>query len=238
MQVTVYAEPRAVTGAQLHNKTVIVIDVLRATTCITTAIEMGAAQIIPAKDPGEAMQLFMRLGRADSVLAGERDGLKIPDFHLGNSPLEYTAKSVGGKNVILTTSNGTNAILSARNAGDIFIGCMRNRTAVVKAALATHRDILILCAGTDGFFSADDICCAGSIVDAIRRYADTDVFYDDLSQVSYLVYDQWRAGNMDLSTTHHYSRLLNLEFSECIDYCLTTDVCSHVGIYKNGVIVS
>ncbi len=238
MQVQVFDLPRSVTEMQVHHKTVIVIDVLRATSSITTAIESGAKQVIPALDPGEAIALYGKLGRGDSLLAGERGGLKLPDFDLGNSPLEFSPQKVRDKTVIFSTTNGTNAILAARNAAELFIGCMRNRTAAAKAALATGNDILLLCAGTEGMFSADDICCAGAIVDAISQLASEPVGYTDLARVSRLIYTQWRDGQADLSQTYHYARLSKLGFQEDLAYCFQTDVTDAVPRYANGVVVA
>ena len=241
MRVQVFDQPRSVSEAQLHNRTVIVIDLLRATTTITTAIENGAKQVIPAKDPGEAIALYGSLGRGETLLGGERGGLKLPDFHFGNSPLEYSAAAVKEKTVILATTNGTNTILTARNAARVLMGCMRNRTAVAKEALSGEEemDIVILCAGTEGMFSADDICCAGAIVSAIM--AETagreDISYNDLALVSLRIYQDWKEGRMDLSSTFHYSRLVGLNFHDDLRFCLTEDASNTVPCYRNGVVV-
>ncbi len=236
MQISVYADPRSITEAQMHNRTVIVIDVLRATTTITTAIENGANQVIPAEDPGEAMAFFGRLGRDGNILAGERGGLKLPDFHLGNSPLEFTREAVEDQTVIIATTNGTRAILAARNASALLIGCMRNRAAVAKKAVEKGNDIILLCAGTEGMFSADDICCAGAIVQSLSGLVEG-AAYDDLARICCLLYFDWKNKKVDLSDTFHYARLKKLGFDEDLVFCFDEDKTDCVACYKNGVII-
>ena len=158
-------------SSHISGSTVIVVDVLRSTSCITMAVKNGAERVIPAVDPGEAASIAGRLGIRDCVLAGERGGIKLPDFNRGNSPAEYSAENVQGKTVVISTSNGTAAIHGSSAAKDVLIGAMINRTAVAKRALALGDDILIVCAGTDGAISADDLIAAGAIADAVCRHA-------------------------------------------------------------------
>jgi 2-phosphosulfolactate phosphatase len=108
--------------AKFENKTAVVIDVLRSSTSICSALMVGAKGVIPTAGPGEAGELWAKIGGDMAVLAGERDGIKIENFTLGNSPAEFTEKSVGGKFVIMTTSNGTGVFEKASGAGPIFAG--------------------------------------------------------------------------------------------------------------------
>lgn len=236
MRIEVHATPRDVTEPYLRAKTAIVIDVLRASTTIVTALEHGAMQVIPAADPEEATVLAERIGRGNYLLGGERNALKIPDYHLGNSPLEYTPKAVEDKTLILTTSNGTAAIIAAKNASRVIIGCMRNRAAAAKAAVEAGQDILLLCAGTAGAFSADDICCAGAIVESINALIKEPAAYNDLALVSSLIYAAWKDGSANLADTTHYRRLKSLHMEEDLAYCFQTDVSDIVPQYKNGTL--
>lgn len=99
----------------------------------------------------------MNIGARDCVLAGERGGIRLPGFDVGNSPLDFSHELVSGKNVIFCTTNGTQAICGMSGAANLLIGAMINRTAVARRAVELGQDIVIMCAGTDGRFSADDI---------------------------------------------------------------------------------
>ena len=226
------------TDYQLQDTTVIVVDVLRATTSIITALHGGAIKVVPTVDAGDAVALASRLGMRECVLGGERGGVKISGFELGNSPEEYLSRAVRGKTVIVSTSNGTGALHSVRSAENVFIGAMINRTSAAKAAAAESKDILIVCAGTDGQPSADDLCTAGAIIDAVRVYADPRPGeLSDMALLCETLYNNWKAGSFDLSCTFHYSRLCAMGFDEDVRFCFTPDTTDTVPVYKDGVIV-
>lgn len=237
MRVDVYAQYGKVMDSQLSGCVAIVVDVLRASSTIVCAIGSGASQVIPAIDPGEAASIASRLGLRDAVLGGERGGIKLPGFHLGNSPLEYTAEEVNNKTVIFTTTNGTSAIHSVRNSEHVLIGAIINRTAVAKAALATGLDIVIQCAGTEGKFSADDICAAGAIVDAIAQLSEEPLEFNDLALCSCMIYADHKEGRADLSRTYHYGKLMELGFRDDLEFCFKEDISDVVPKYEHGVIV-
>jgi 2-phosphosulfolactate phosphatase len=155
----------------------VVIDVLRASTTMITALAHGAASIVPVADVDEARRLAGVLGPR-AVLGGERGGLRIPGFDLGNSPREYTAERVAGRTVVITTTNGTAALHASRDAAEIVVGGIVNRTAVAEAVrrLAGDRgSVHLVCAGTDGVVSAEDVLAAGAILDAAAAEACDDV---------------------------------------------------------------
>ncbi|MBO4385363.1 MAG: 2-phosphosulfolactate phosphatase [Clostridia bacterium] len=224
--------------AQLSETTVIVVDVLRATTCMISALNGGAVKVVPTVDAGDAVALASRLGARECVLGGERGGIKISGFDLGNSPAEYLSRTVRGKTVIVSTTNGTGALYSVRSADRILLGAMINRLAVAKAAAAEGRDVLIVCAGTDGQPSADDLTCAGAIIDGLRQFID--IGSDSLTDMTIVcenLYKDWKAGIFDLSTTYHYRRLVKLGFEEDVYFCFTPDLTDTVPVYREGVIV-
>ena len=148
----------------------IIIDVLRASTTIVTALEEGAAFVKPVADVDEARRL--KHGDFSScLLGGERGGLQIAGFDLGNSPAEYTHSVVAGRGVVMTTTDGTLAIKRCETAREILVGSLLNRTSVAKTALllAAKRgidSIHLVCAGTNGKETDEDILGAGAIVDA------------------------------------------------------------------------
>jgi 2-phosphosulfolactate phosphatase len=166
--LNVYALPKLVDPRELAGGTVVVIDVLRATTTIVYAIEAGAWEVIPCLEVDDAHTIAKQLPPDEFVLGGERHGLPIDGFDLGNSPEEYTAQAVGGRTVVLTTTNGTRAISHARQAANVLIGAFVNASAVVRQLLGEEQ-IHILCAGTDDQFSEDDILLAGMLVERLQR---------------------------------------------------------------------
>lgn len=145
----------------------IVIDVLRASTTIITALAHGAARVRPVRTVGEARALA---GQADVLLGGERGGRPIPGFDLGNSPLEYTRERVAGRDVVTTTTNGTAALHACGSAAEVLVGGVVNRSAVAALAMQLAgtgpRDIHLVCAGTDGAVTEEDLLGAGAILDA------------------------------------------------------------------------
>ena len=196
----------------------------------------GANRVVPAIDPGEAAMLAGRLGHADVVLAGERDAVKLPDFDIGNSPSEYSANTVKDRSVIISTTNGTAAIHGMSAAKDVLIGGMINRSAVAKRAVELGNDIIIVCAGTYGQISADDLLAAGSIAEAINRLSPSGIDASDITMVCCMLYADWKQGRADLSVTKHCARLISLGFEEDIRYCFSEDITDVVPVYENGVI--
>ncbi len=147
----------------------IVIDVLRATTVIATALANGATRVVPTIDINEALASRQRFGR-DVVLGGERNTTRIEGFDLGNSPAEYTARRVNEKIVVLTTTNGTRAIhVAAQCSAQLYTGALVNASATAERACTHELPIVALCAGTQGEFSLEDWICAGALADACAK---------------------------------------------------------------------
>jgi 2-phosphosulfolactate phosphatase len=170
MRIDILFSPSGLTPPEVQGRSVFVIDILRATTSMCAAVSRGAKAIIPVASTEEALRLAQTIGSADVLLAGEKDCVRIPGFHLGNSPLEMTEPAVRGKTIIVTTSNGTKALLACQGAGAVYPTAAANlSTAAEKAreALQSDRHILVVCAGRDGAFSLDDAYCAGRLTAAI-----------------------------------------------------------------------
>jgi 2-phosphosulfolactate phosphatase len=172
MQLNVYALPGLIAPGELAGGTVIIIDVLRASTTIVYALEAGATQVAPCLEVSDARELAAQLPRGEFVLGGERRGRRIEGFDLGNSPEEYTAEWVRGKTVVFTTTNGTRAMLHARQARRILIGAFVNAAAVCRQ-LPPDEPIHLLCAGTDGQSDAGDLLVAGMLATRISQAAGT-----------------------------------------------------------------
>lgn len=147
-----------------------VIDVLRASTTIATALAHGATRVRPVTDVVEARRVAAALG-AVAVLGGERGGVRIEGFDLGNSPLEYTRDRIAGRPLVITTTNGTAALAACHAAREVLVGAVVNAAAVAAAArrladAARVADVHLVCAGTDGQPTAEDLLGAGAILAA------------------------------------------------------------------------
>jgi 2-phosphosulfolactate phosphatase len=164
--INVYGLPKEVAEEDLVGNAAIVIDVLRATTTICHALDAGATEVVPFPTIEEALAMAEKAGRDQVVLGGERRGLKIDGFDLGNSPAEYTAESVGGRRVCLTTTNGTLALHHARLAKRVVVGAIVNLSSVVESVL-DEPVINIVCAGTDGQETLEDTLAAGAIIERL-----------------------------------------------------------------------
>ena len=166
MRIDVFFDPVGVNPSEVQGKTVVVLDVLRATTTITVALYHGARAVLPAASTEEALRIAQNLKRDDVVLAGERKSQRIPGFALGNSPLEFTPDAVRGKTIVITTTNGTPALIAAQGARDVIVGAAVNFALVVercRAALAQHGELVILCAGRERQFALEDAFAAGRL---------------------------------------------------------------------------
>lgn len=164
--INVHLLPALVEPHELAGRTVVVIDVLRATTTIIHALAAGAKEVVPLLEVEEARELARKL-MPHAVLGGERGGKRIEGFDLGNSPLEYTPAAVGGKTLVFTTTNGTRAMLRCAQARRILIAGFVNFSAVCRE-LAGEEQIDIVCAGTDGHVTREDTLLAGAIVEECR----------------------------------------------------------------------
>jgi 2-phosphosulfolactate phosphatase len=170
MRLDVAFTPVGLGAGEVQGRTVFVIDILRATTAMCAALNHGAKAIIPVAATEEALRLAQTIGSTDVLLAGEKNCVRIPGFHLGNSPLEMTETAVRGKTLIVTTTNGTKALLACQGASAVFAVAASNLTvAAEKAREVLERDkkALIVCAGRDGAFSLDDAYCAGRLAAAV-----------------------------------------------------------------------
>jgi len=191
MSRTVFAFllPELVSPDKLRGKTVVVIDVLRASTTITATLAAGAREIVPCLEVEEARRVAAE--RGDSVRkGGERGGLPIDGFEFGNSPSEYTTERVSGKTIAFTTTNGTKAMQRCCEADLVVIGSFVNLAAVCRV-LADKREIVLLCAGTCGEITAEDALFAGAVVDSLST-SEQGKF--ELNDQARLARDAWRGG--------------------------------------------
>jgi 2-phosphosulfolactate phosphatase len=166
-QLKVHYLPQFVAESELAGSTVVVVDLLRASTTICHALASGALEVVPYAEVGDALAAAAKLNRAEIVLGGERRGERIEGFDLGNSPAEYTPAVVFGRRVLFTTTNGTLALQHARLAKRVLIGSIVNLSAVV-ASLRNVLRVDIVCAGTGGHVTREDILAAGAMIDRLQ----------------------------------------------------------------------
>lgn len=162
MRISVRFAPDKVDRGELPGAAAVVIDVVRATSCIVEAVANGARAVHPVVSVEEAFGLRRSLG-PDTLLCGERKGLRVDGFDLGNSPAEFSRAAVSGKRLVMTTTNGTRAFAAAAPADRVLTASFQNRSAVVDA-LRDEASVVVVCAGKEGRFSLDDTVCAGIIV--------------------------------------------------------------------------
>jgi 2-phosphosulfolactate phosphatase len=161
-EIDVYLLPVLVEPAALAGKIVVVIDVLRATTTMVHALAAGAVEVAPLLNVEDARRSAEQMGEK-AILGGERGGVPIPCFDLGNSPAEYTRDRVGGKTVVFTTTNGTRALERCKLAKRVLVAAFANFSAVCRE-LSEASEVAIVCAGTDGHVTREDTLLAGAIV--------------------------------------------------------------------------
>jgi 2-phosphosulfolactate phosphatase len=164
MRARVHFTVAEVDPVGLQERTVVVLDVLRATSTLVAALAAGARAIYPVSNAEDAVRLASSLGREDTLLCGERRGLKIEGYHLGNSPSEFTPERVSGKRLIMNTTNGTRACLAVTAAERVYVASLLNLGAVARAA-ARAELLTVLCAGREDRFALEDAICAGLLLE-------------------------------------------------------------------------
>lgn len=215
---------------ELAGKTVVVIDTLRATSVITTALANGARSVKCVMEPGDALALKAHYPAL--LLGGERNSLKIQGFDFSNSPLEYTKEAVSGKELVMTTSNGTKTLLKSGAGEHVLIGCLLNAGAVMRKALELGQDIVFVNAGTAGQFSLDDFITVG----ALLHEAKIDLELSDAARGALLLYEGHPDIHSALSHCLHYNRLKSLGLERDLEYCLSINRFSIVPVYKDGLV--
>jgi 2-phosphosulfolactate phosphatase len=183
MQVHVALMPGEYPDVRLDGRVALVVDVFRATSMVVAAFGAGCARVIPVASAAAAREKAAAMAPEPVLLAGERGGDPIEGFDLGNSPLECTPDRVEGRTLILTTTNGTRAMLKAAEAAAAAVAALTNVSAAVRWAAASGRDVTVLCAGEQGRFSLEDAACAGLLVDGLLR-ADPGAQLSDAAQAA------------------------------------------------------
>ncbi|WHH57060.1 2-phosphosulfolactate phosphatase [Petroclostridium sp. X23] len=238
MRIDVIATAGEVQDSLVQGRLTIVIDVLRATSTIVTALLNGCKGVAPVYDIEKAWEKANQLGTELCLMGGERNAVMIEGFQHGNSPLEYTRERVDNKYVILTTTNGTKAIHHSKEASHIVAASFLNGQAVAEYAHKKYfGDVAVVCAGTEGKFSLDDFLCAGKLIHTLINNS-VDVTLNDLGIAAENLYKNNRGNLHDvLKKSFHYARLYSLGFQKDVEYCMQEDICSIVPVYTDELIV-
>lgn len=228
MKIDVIISADNIKSEYLENKIVVVIDMLRATSVITTALANGAKQIFPILTVEEAFDKKKELlsKGEDTLIGGERKALKIDGFDFSNSPLEYTKENVDGKTIILSTTNGTRAINLSLKADEIIIGSILNAKAVALELKKLNTDVVFINAGTNGEFSMDDFICCGYMIKLLSEISNCDL--SDIAKTAKYIYEN----NINLidyiKEARHYNVLKSLNLMNDLEYCCKKDILNIV----------
>jgi 2-phosphosulfolactate phosphatase len=212
---------------------VVVIDILRATSAICTALHNGAARIIPVATVEEAKAL-----QNQGFLAGaERDAIKVEGFDFGNSPFDYMDPSLAGKTIALTTTNGTQAIEAARNAKMVVVGAFTNITSLCNWLHVQNSNVLLLCSGWKNRFNLEDSLFAGAVtVELIKRRPDYRLG-DGCLALNYLYQMAEKDPMKFLARASHKERLARLNLKDDIRYCLQPDLTTVIPVLQGDSLV-
>ena len=234
MKVQVFFTHDRVDESLAKGKLIAVIDVLRVSTTIAFAHHNGCERIVPVESVEAASKLAASLDKAVTLLGGEKEGRRIDGFDLGNSPLEYTKDVVGGKNLILSTTNGTKAITKTREADEVVVACFVNMSPVLEhVSRAGDKPLGIVCAGKQGRFALEDAVCAGMMIDRLSGQNDLDL--DDAGVAARLLYLEHKDSITDLlKRCEHGQYLRSLGFEKDLEACAAVDSLNTLPVVTEG----
>jgi 2-phosphosulfolactate phosphatase len=220
----------------LNNTIVVIIDVLRATSTITTALFNGAKCIIPVDSVAKCIELGKNI---DSITAGERDGQIAEGLQYGNSPFEYPETFVKSKTLVLTTTNGTKLLHMAleRGAGQIITGSFPNLSAVCDYIVDQKRPVILGCAGWKDRVNIEDTLFAGAVINQVKEHFHINCDSSQMAETMYLCANNDLYGFMREKNASHYNRLTGFGLEKDIRYCLTPDIANILPFYEEGKLV-
>jgi len=241
MKLSVFFTPLGITDQSVAGKPTLVIDVLRCTSTVVAAMANGARAVVPAKTGDDALRIASNLESAAVLLAGERGLRRIDGFQLGNSPLEMTNDVVAGKTLVMTTTNGTVALLAVDAARPVLISAITNFSAVVSRARAEfeqHGEIVILCSGRQLMFSLEDAYVAGRFTAALipwrmRRKAELNDAAIAALELVRRYGDEWKRAVVASAAARD---LKALGFKKDIEAATEVDAHDIVPVYSDRII--
>ncbi|MDW7691931.1 2-phosphosulfolactate phosphatase [Flammeovirgaceae bacterium SG7u.111] len=230
-QLEICYSPGLAPAYDFEEKTVVVTDIFRATSCMVSGIASGLKAIVPVLTL-EEVPPFKEQG---FLTAGERNGVKIPAFDFGNSPFDFMQAEYKGRSVVMTTTNGTKAIDCAKSGNEILIGAFLNISAVAKILRESSKDVVVLCAGWKNRFNLEDTLFAGAL--ATMLSSEFDVSSDE-TRAAMLLYEQAKNNLLGfLEVSSHAQRLGKLNGGKDIAFCLKHDEFDSVPVLKNNQLI-
>ena len=232
----VFTSGSSIGDEDIRGKTIVVIDVLRATSTILTALNNGARSVIPVENMGTAGKIATNLDATSYLLCGEKDGNKIDGYDLGNSPFEYDETTVSGKSLILNTTNGTKTLVRCIHGSKVYIAGFLNIKAICDQLKNDSNEISIVCSGWKGRLSLEDVLCAGYIVNEFYN-GKIPVDAKDGAKVAMGLYGQFGKDIFNtVYATNNAKRLIGLGFEEDIAYCCEINKFDFAPEFKEGII--
>ena len=232
-QIEICLAPKLFDHYENKDKITVIVDILRATSIITTLFHNGLAKLIPVKSLAEA-EHYKKQG---FLVAAERNGKKIDFADFGNSPFEFTPEKVENKTLVYSTTNGTNTINIAKDSEQVIIASFLNMTSVVEFFADQKKDILIFCSGWQQDFCTEDFLFAGALSEKLVA---TNNFGFDSDQVQ-VAMDQWEVAKENLTEyikkMHQYKRLMQFGFEEIIHYCFKKDISRVIPILQKDYLI-
>jgi 2-phosphosulfolactate phosphatase len=236
VRLDVYLTPGELQPGALNGAVVAVIDVLRASTTIAVALNNGAKAVIPFEEADDVVTSAKQFKRSEVCLAGERKMLPIPGFDCGNSPHEFTREVVEGKPVLLTTTNGTHALLATQGARDTVVASYVNSAAVaalLRSAARSGQNIALVCSGQDRHFALEDAACAGRYVSLITELGQ-DVILNDAARACALIDKTYGNDLQALFLDAAHGRALQAAgFNDDLVICAQVDAFPVVPVYTD-----
>jgi 2-phosphosulfolactate phosphatase len=229
--IEVCPTPELVDLYGVEGKTVVVIDILRATSCMTTAIAHGIKSIIPVA----TLEECKTLQKKGFIAAAERDGKMADGFDLGNSPFSYMDRALAGKTIAVTTTNGTQAIVKSKKAEEILVGSFLNKSAIINYLKSQPNDVLLVCAGWKGQINLEDTLYAGAIIEGLKGAF---IFENDSAITALTLYKVAKNDMLGfLSNSSHVRRLKGLNITKDIAFCLKSDVYNVIPVMRGKELV-
>ena len=230
--VEVCFSPRQYELYKSHFDICVVIDVLRATSAICSGIENGISRIIPV----DSVEGALELKNKGYIAAAERNGQIVEGFDFGNSPYSFMNPKLKGKEVVLTTTNGTKAIHTAKDMETLVIGSLSNLDALSAWLIKQNKPTLLLCSGWKDKFNLEDTICAGALIEALLDSGQF-VAEEDSSVAAKFIYLSAKENIFSfLKASSHRKRLRKLNLNEDVKYCLTPNTVHAIPILKNGAL--
>jgi len=224
MRVELSFTPHQADEVALRDKTVIAIDVLRASTTIITALHNGAREVIPVTTVESAVKLAGQLAGDVVLLGGERGGRMIQGFSLGNSPAEYSTERVKGKSIVFSSTNGSQVLVNGRYAREMVVCGFVNMRLVVDFLRERPRDFILACAGTNGAFSLEDAVCAGMVVHELVKDTSLEATLSDGALAAESLYRSYGKNVLKLlHSTQHGRHLQDIGFEDDLRLCASVD---------------